>query len=55
MLTIPQAAQYAAIALWRVRTLIWNNELRAVKIGRRFVIDRADIDRYLDAQLKEKP
>lgn len=49
MLTIPQAAAYIGGSVKFVRSLIWSRQLRYVKAGKRFVIDRAELDRWLDA------
>jgi excisionase family DNA binding protein len=54
MLSIPQASAYAACAGWAIREAIWSHDLRAIKLGRRYVIDRADLDAYIDARLKER-
>jgi excisionase family DNA binding protein len=49
MLTIPQAAAYVGASVKFIRSLIWKRELRYIKAGKRFVIDRAELDRWLDA------
>ena len=54
LLTIKQAAIYCACAVWAVRQAIWSKELQACTIGRRLVIDRADLDSFIDNRLREK-
>jgi excisionase family DNA binding protein len=54
MLTIPQAAAYCSAAIWAIRQAIVNGELAACIIGRRFLIDRAALDAFLDAKLRER-
>jgi excisionase family DNA binding protein len=53
LLTIPAAAAYASVAIWAIRQAIWSRELRAARIGRRLVIDRADLDAFIDRKLRE--
>jgi excisionase family DNA binding protein len=53
MLTIPQASAYAACAIWALREAVWSKELRAVKLGRRYVISRDDLDAFLTRKLSE--
>ena len=53
MLSIPHASAYAACAIWAIREAIWSKELRAIKLGRRFVIAREDLDAYINRKLSE--
>jgi excisionase family DNA binding protein len=54
LLTIKQAAAYCSCSIWAIREVILSNELPAYKIGRRFLIDRSDLDRFIDARLRER-
>ena len=54
MVTIKQAAAYCSCAVWAIRQFIWSKELPAFKIGKRYVIDRGDLDRFIDARLRER-
>lgn len=54
LLTIKQAAVYLGAAVWAVRQAIWAKELRACKIGRRFVIPREELDAYIDNKIEER-
>jgi excisionase family DNA binding protein len=54
LLTIKQAAVYCACAVWAVRQAIWARELRACKIGNRFVIPREELDAYIDRKIDER-
>lgn len=47
--TIPQAAAYAGVSVKFVRSLIWSRALRYTKAGKRFIIDRHDIDAWLES------
>ena len=53
LLTIPQAAAYCSAAVWAIRQAIINKELRACIIGRRFLIDRAALDAFIDRKMSE--
>jgi excisionase family DNA binding protein len=53
MLSIPQASAYAACAIWAIREAIWSKELRAIKLGRRYVISKDDLDAFLNRKLSE--
>lgn len=51
LLTIKQTAAYLNSTVWSVRNLIWSDAVQAIRIGRRFLIDRKELDAYIDAQL----
>lgn len=53
LLTIKQAAVYLSAATWAVRELLWSRTIPYVAIGRRHLIDRGDLDRYIDDKLRE--
>lgn len=53
MLSIPQASAYAACAVWAIREAVWSHELRAIKLGRRYVISKDDLDAFLNRRLAE--
>lgn len=49
-LTVPQAAAYLACTVPAVRALQWSRAVPFLRIGKRVVFDRIDLDRYVDAQ-----
>jgi len=51
LLTIRAAAQYLSATVWAVRTLLWQQEIRHTQIGRRILIDRADLDAFVNQRL----
>jgi excisionase family DNA binding protein len=48
LLKIPQAAHYLNKSVWMVRQMIASGELRVVGRRKPFVIDRHDLDDYID-------
>jgi excisionase family DNA binding protein len=48
LLKIPQAARYLNRSVWMVRQMIASGELRTVGKRKPFVIDRRDLDDYID-------
>jgi excisionase family DNA binding protein len=50
LLRIKQAATYLGGTEWFVRTLIWGREIPFLKLGKRLLLDRSDLDRYIDSQ-----
>jgi excisionase family DNA binding protein len=53
LLTLPQAAAYMNCALWQVRQLVWRRDIPHIKMGKRFVVDRGDIDAWIDRSLRD--
>ena len=47
-LNIRDAAAYASAKICAIRKLIAERKIKAQKLGRGFVIDRFEIDRYLE-------
>jgi len=50
----PQAAVYANVGVGFIRSLITKQRLRAIDLGRYYLIDREDLDACLQ-KLKSKP
>jgi excisionase family DNA binding protein len=50
LLDVRQAAQYLACSVHAIRQLQWSGAIPSLKIGKRIQFDRADLDRYVDAQ-----
>jgi excisionase family DNA binding protein len=46
-LTIPAAARYISSSVKFIRQLIWSRQIKYVKVGRRFVITREELDRWV--------
>ena len=48
LLSQQEAASYLGVSYWTVRDLVFRHDLPHVKIGRRILVDRMDLDAYLD-------
>jgi excisionase family DNA binding protein len=56
LLSQQDAAAYLGISYWTVRDLVFRRELPFVKIGRRILVDRVDLDAYLDrSKIRQGP
>jgi excisionase family DNA binding protein len=47
LLSQKEAATYLGISYWTLRDLLFRGELPTVRIRRRVLIDRADLERYV--------
>jgi len=51
---VKQAAEYANVAEWWLRTRIREGALTPVVAGKRHVIDRLQLDRYMESMMQER-
>ncbi len=49
-LKIKDAAAYIGATVWCVRQLIWDRKIPFVRLGNRYVIDRLDLDNFMQSQ-----
>jgi excisionase family DNA binding protein len=49
-LTVKAAAAYIGATVWCVRQLIWDRKVPFVRLGNRYVIDRVDLDTFMQSQ-----
>jgi excisionase family DNA binding protein len=49
LLRIKDAARYLNATVWFVRSLVWSG-FPHLRLGRRILIDRSDLDAYVDRQ-----
>ena len=49
LLSVKEAAVYLGLSPWTIRSLGWNGEIPEVKIGRRVLYDRQDLDAFIEA------
>jgi hypothetical protein len=38
------------MALWHIRELIWGGKLPYIHAGKRFIVDRADLDKLIESE-----
>jgi excisionase family DNA binding protein len=53
LLDIPAAARALSVSTWSIRGLIWNKEIPFIKIGKKHLIDPADLRAFV-ARQKER-
>jgi len=49
MLRYPEAAAYLGATEWFVRTLVWSKQVPYVLCGKRHLLDRLDLDAYIES------
>jgi hypothetical protein len=47
---IPTAAKRMSTTVWAIRSLIWSKQIKPIKIGKRFLIDPADLRAFVQRQ-----
>lgn len=56
LLTLREAAEYLSLSPWTLRKRIWAGVLPSVKISRLVLVDRVDLDAYVEAnKVQEQP
>lgn len=53
LLSVQEAAAYLAISHWSIRNLIHNGTLPAVRIGRRLLLDKNDLDSLVEVHKQQ--
>ena len=48
LLSQQEAAHYLGISYWTVRDLVFRRDIPFIKIGRRVLVDRLDLNAYLE-------
>lgn len=48
-LSIPEAARYLSVTVFCVRSLLWSGAVPFTPCGKRYIIDREDLDRWAQA------
>jgi len=51
LLDVPRAAQYLSTSRWAIRTLAWEKRVPFVRLGKKILFDKRDLDNFVD-QLK---
>jgi excisionase family DNA binding protein len=56
LLSLDDAAFYVGLSYWGLRGMLHNGDLPYVRAGRRLLVDRQDLDRWIEAhKTKEEP
>ena len=50
LLTVSQAAKYLSTTPWCIRSLAWNKEVPTIRLGKRLLFDRQDLDAFVAAK-----
>jgi excisionase family DNA binding protein len=50
LMRIQDAAKYLSATTWQVETLLRQNAIPSFVLGKRRVVDRLELDRYIDAR-----
>ena len=50
LMNVKDAASYLGATVWFVRSLVWSGEIASCRLGKRLLIDRQDLDQYVDRQ-----
>lgn len=50
ILTLQEAADYLKIGIWGMRRLVWEGQLPVVRIRRKMMFDKGDLDRFIEQQ-----
>jgi excisionase family DNA binding protein len=48
LLSLKEGSAYLGISPWTLRDLVFRGDLPCVRINRRMLVDRQDLDHYLD-------
>ena len=48
LLGVREAATYLGSTVWAIRTLVWEEQIPHIRIGKRLLIDRVDLDNFVD-------
>jgi excisionase family DNA binding protein len=46
---LPDAAKYLSTSVWEIRKRIRDGDLPKIKLGKRFLLDRRDLDAFVES------
>lgn len=52
---VQEAAAYLAVRPYTVRDAIWSGQLPYARLGKRFVLDVRDLDRFAESRKQREP
>ena len=50
LLNVKEAAHYLGTSVWQMRQQVWSHKIPSLKLGHKILFDRADLDRFVEAQ-----
>ncbi len=53
LLGVAAAAAYLGCTLWYTRSLVWNRAVPYLRLGKRILFDKSDLDSYIDQQKQQ--
>ncbi len=48
LFSVQEAGDYLSLSPWTIREMVWRGELPEVRMGRRLLIDKQDLDALID-------
>jgi hypothetical protein len=54
LFTVKQASQYSGATVWAIRQLYWAKDIAGFIAGRRLLLSRESLDKWIDARLGER-
>ena len=48
LLSVVEAANYLSVSVWSIREYIWAGKLPVVRFGRRTLLDKQDLDTWIN-------
>jgi excisionase family DNA binding protein len=49
LLNVQDAASYLGSTVWCVRSLVWDQRIPSIRLGKRLLFDRADLDKFIES------
>jgi excisionase family DNA binding protein len=53
--TVADAATYLSVSRYAIRDAVWQGILPYVRMGKRFIFDRHDLDRWAESKKRLEP
>jgi len=50
LFTVRMAATYLSASVWAIRSLLWAGQLKYIPLGKRHLIDRQDLDSFIERE-----
>jgi excisionase family DNA binding protein len=53
LLDVKGAATYLSTTVWCVRSLVWEKKLPSIRLGKKILFDRQDLDKFVESLKKD--